>query len=101
MKLRRLAAALAAGSLLLAGCLSSAGNDAAQAAYDACFNPKADPNVLRLDGDTVLVEVVGKNAKALAGAKDGADNLKTAGKFDDDDVAGLLVGMLFMKWIQA
>lgn len=97
VKLIRLAAALVAGGLLLAGCGSSAANDAAQAAYDACLNPKADPDLLRIDGDTVQVEVIGDNAKALAGFSDAADNLTTTGKADDDDVDGFVVGMLMMS----
>lgn len=100
VKHARIVTALAAGSLLLAGCGSSAANEEAQIAYDACFNPDADPNLLQLDGDTVKVEVLGENAKALAGFGDAADNVEASGEFDDNDVDGFVVGVLMMSAIE-
>jgi outer membrane murein-binding lipoprotein Lpp len=95
VKHTRLVIAIATGGLLLTGC-SSAGKEEAQAAYDACLNPKADTNVLRLDGSTVHVELVGDAAKSFSDSDDAVDNLENAGEFDDDDINGLVVGMLML-----
>ena len=60
--------------VLASGC-SSSGTDSARAAYDACLNPDAATQLLKLDGDQVLVSVTGDDAKALSGAEADFDAL--------------------------
>ena len=81
-------AAILATTLLAAGC-SSAGNDEARAAYDACIKPEASVQLLKLDGNKVLIEVTGDAAKALSNA-DAEMKSILAGTASDD--AGSLSG---------
>ncbi|MFB7797244.1 hypothetical protein [Isoptericola sp. NPDC056134] len=70
MKTRSLAAtaALLTCTFTVAACGSSAGEDAAQTAYDACHKTEAKIDLLEIDGNQVSVVVAGENAKAMSGS---------------------------------
>lgn len=70
----------------LAGC-SSADNDAAEAAYNACVNDAAETQIMRLDGDTVYLEVTGDAARAYAGTDDEIEDLGN----EDAGMDGIMV----------
>lgn len=82
-------ASVAALALALAGCSSSAGKDAAAAAYEACADPDAKVQVLEQDGNQVTISVAGENAKAFAGTEDETDAILAGEEIDSEGVSGL------------
>lgn len=82
-------------ALGLAGCGggSAAAKDAASAAFDACTTGGDENGLLRLDGTSVHLEVVGENAKALA-AFNSAD---FSGDVADWDASGLGITLALMS----
>ncbi|GAA2185039.1 hypothetical protein GCM10009785_35210 [Brooklawnia cerclae] len=95
--LRLVGAGAAMACVLALTACSSAANDAAQAAYDACHKPDAKTDLFRLDGNTVHIEVKGDAAKTMAGGDDIAENLDTSGEFAEGDLDGfgIMAGMYF------
>ena len=83
-----LTSAIIATTLLAAGC-SSAGNDEARAAYDACIKPEASVQLLKHTGNKVLIEVTGDAAKALSNVDEEMKSI-LAGTASDD--AGSITG---------
>jgi hypothetical protein len=81
--------------LALAACGPSAGEEAAQAVYDACANPDAETEVLEANGNTVSIVVRGEDARAFGGFGDEVDAFSNAaesgGDLDDLSLDGLAV----------
>ncbi len=86
-------AAVVAGAVVamcLAGCGSSAGEAAAQEAYDACVKPDAKVQVLQREGKAVVISVKGDDARALAGMEDDAGAILSGDEASGD---GLAIGL--------
>lgn len=78
---------------LTAGCSGSSAE--AQAAYDACATPDAEINLVRMDGRSVLVELVGDDARVASGGEDAADEVAT-GELSEDSLSGLGMSMALL-----
>jgi hypothetical protein len=87
-------AAIVVSAAVLSGCGSSAGEEAATAAYDACVKPEADTQVLVHDGSTVAIEIKGDAARALSGMEEETDAL-LAGD-EDTSLDGMGVGLAML-----
>lgn len=77
---------------------SGAGNAEAQAAYDACGQPDAELQLMRLDGNQVILEVTGDNAVALSGSDEELEKVLSGQDTGDGPSAlaisvGLMAGM--------
>lgn len=76
----------------LAGC-SSAGNAAAQSAYDGCIKEGAEVQLLQLDGASVSVEVTGENAQALSNMESEMNSVLNGSGTEPDGPGGLAVAL--------
>lgn len=72
--------------LVLAGCSGSGGPEAADNLFATCANPKND--LLRVEGSTVFLEILGEDARALAQGSD-----VTADNVLDADMTGLAIAI--------
>lgn len=98
MTARRIPLAAAAGLVLLMSACSSAGSEAAQVAYDACYNEDTELDLLVLDGSEVRVEVTGDDARARSGTDDELDALE-AGR-DDVGMDGFAVALRMLMDVE-
>lgn len=81
-------------ALALAGC--GAGAEAAAAVYDECASPDSDINLVRHDGDEVMVDVRGDHARAIAGMEGWVESVESGSDPSDAQSDGLAVGFSLM-----
>ncbi|GEM_PF-3054252 len=84
-------------AVALSSCGSSAAEQAATAAYDACVKPDAETQVLVHDGNTVAIEIKGEAARALSGMEEETDALLAGDEDASLDGMGVGLAMIFAQ----